>query len=125
MKVLLTDIDIANNQILRLRNIKAGTTVETTHFFNPTLKLDPPAQDRVKKEVYTQREDVKEYTLEETNIEIITGNEGEGVVVVEKAEKVETKVEKTVVEVKEILVKKPVKKKVSKAKKSKNDTKPN
>ena len=116
MKVLLTDRDIENNPILKLRKIKAGTTVETTHFFNPTLKLVPPAQERLAKTVYTQREDFVEPTLEETNMEIITGNEGEGVIVVKKEP---VKEEKKEVKSEEVLVKKTVKKKVSNTKKSK------
>ncbi len=100
MKFIVTETDLANNPILKKRGIQAGDICETTYFVSPTLKLVPSAQERMtKKEVFTQKEDYVEPTLEET-LEVITGSEGEGVIVVKEPKK---EVNKT--------VKKPVKKK--------------
>lgn len=85
MKFIVTETDLENNPILKKRGFKPGDTCETTYFTQPTLKLIPSAQERMsKKEVFTPKEDYIEPTLEET---IITGNEGEGVIVVKEVKK--------------------------------------
>lgn len=93
MKFIVTETDLENNPILKKRGFKAGDSCETTNFVSPTLKLIPSAQERVsKKEVFTPKENYVEPTLEET-VEVITGNEGEGVIVVKEPKK---EVKKTV-----------------------------
>ena len=96
MKFIVTETDLANNPILKKRGIQAGDICETTYFTSPTLKLVPSAQERMtKKEVFTQKEGYVEPTLEET-AEVITGNEGEGVVVVPIKKEVKKSVKKPV-----------------------------
>lgn len=96
MKFIVTETDLANNPILKKRGIQAGDICETTYFTSPTLKLVPSAQERMtKKEVFTQKENYVEPTLEET-AEVITGNEGEGVVVVPIKKEVKKTVKKPV-----------------------------
>lgn len=96
MKFIVTETDLANNPILKKRGIQAGDICETTYFTSPTLKLVPSAQERMtKKEVFTQKEGYVEPTLEET-AEVITGNEGEGVVVVPIKKEVKKTVKKPV-----------------------------
>ena len=94
MKFIVTETDLANNPILKKRGIQAGDICETTYFTSPTLKLVPSAQERMtKKEVFTQKEGYVEPTLEET-AEVITGNEGEGVIVVPIKKEVKKSVKK-------------------------------
>lgn len=96
MKFIVTETDLANNPILKKRGIQAGDICETTYFTSPTLKLVPSAQERMtKKEVFTQKEGYVEPTLEET-AEVITGSEGEGVVVVPIKKEVKKSVKKPV-----------------------------
>ena len=96
MKFIVTETDIENNPILKKRGIQAGDICETTYFTSPTLKLVPSAQERMtKKEVFTQKENYVEPTLEET-AEVITGNEGEGVIVVPIKKEVKKSVKKPV-----------------------------
>lgn len=96
MKFIVTETDLENNPILKKRGIQAGDICETTYFTSPTLKLVPSAQERMtKKEVFTQKENYVEPTLEET-AEVITGNEGEGVVVVPIKKEVKKSVKKPV-----------------------------
>lgn len=96
MKFIVTETDLANNPILKKRGIQAGDICETTYFTSPTLKLVPSAQERMtKKEVFTQKENYVEPTLEET-AEVITGNEGEGVIVVPIKKEVKKSVKKSV-----------------------------
>ncbi len=96
MKFIVTETDLENNPILKKRGIQAGDICETTYFTSPTLKLVPSAQERMtKKEVFTQKENYVEPTLEET-AEVITGNEGEGVVVVPIKKEVKKTVKKPV-----------------------------
>ena len=96
MKFIVTEKDLANNPILKKRGIQAGDICETTYFTSPTLKLVPSAQERMtKKEVFTQKENYVEPTLEET-AEVITGNEGEGVIVVPIKKEVKKSVKKSV-----------------------------
>jgi|JI9StandDraft_1071089.scaffolds.fasta_scaffold336228_2 hypothetical protein len=93
MKFIVTETDLENNPILKKRGFKAGDSCETTNFVAPTFKLIPSAQERLsKKEVFTPKENYVEPTLEET-VEVITGNEGEGVIVVKEPKK---EVKKTV-----------------------------
>ena len=94
MKFIVTETDLENNPILKKRGIQAGDICETTYFTSPTLKLVPSAQERMtKKEVFTQKENYVEPTLEET-AEVITGNEGEGVIVVPIKKEVKKSVKK-------------------------------
>ena len=94
MKFIVTETDLENNPILKKRGIQAGDICETTYFTSPTLKLVPSAQERMtKKEVFTQKENYVEPTLEET-AEVITGNEGEGVIVVPIKKEVKKSVNK-------------------------------
>ena len=96
MKFIVTETDLENNPILKKRGIQAGDICETTYFTSPTLKLVPSAQERMtKKEVFTQKENYVEPTLEET-AEVITGNEGEGVIVVPIKKEVKKTVKKPV-----------------------------
>ena len=96
MKFIVTETDLENNPILKKRGIQAGDICETTYFTSPTLKLVPSAQERMtKKEVFTQKEGYVEPTLEET-AEVITGNEGEGVIVVPIKKEVKKSVKKSV-----------------------------
>lgn len=96
MKFIVTETDLENNPILKKRGIQAGDICETTYFTSPTLKLVPSAQERMtKKEVFTQKENYVEPTLEET-AEVITGNEGEGVIVVPIKKEVKKSVKKPV-----------------------------
>lgn len=96
MKFIVTQQDIDNNPILKKKGFMVGDTCETNYFTSPTLKLKPPVQDRnITHDLYTKKDNYVEPTLEET-AEVITGSEGEGVIVVPVQKEVKKSVKKAV-----------------------------
>ena len=46
MRFIVTEKDLQNNPVLLHRGFEVGDICETTDFVTPTLRLEPPAQDR-------------------------------------------------------------------------------
>lgn len=69
MRFIVTEKDLQDNPILVIKGFKAGDSCETTDFVQPTLNLNPPAQDR------ERTPEVKIINIPETVEETVDGDD--------------------------------------------------